>query len=62
MQEIMACIALGLRKVRFGRGKKKDQNKGNSSGSPNDIKGRKVDCDIPKILGSGFGATKTKII
>ena len=43
MQEIMACIAQGLRKVKFGRGKKKDQSKGNSSGSSNEIKGNKVD-------------------
>ena len=43
MQVIMACIAQGLRKIKFGRGKKKDQSKGNSSGSSNEIKGSKVD-------------------
>ena len=43
MQEIMARISQGLRKVRFGRGKKKDQFKENSSGSSNEIKGSKVD-------------------
>ena len=37
------CIAQGLRKVRFGKGKKKDQSKGNSSRSSNEIKGSKVD-------------------
>ena len=43
MQEIMACIAQGLRKVKFGRRKKKDQFKENSSGSSNEIKRSKVD-------------------
>ena len=39
----MVCIAKGLKKVQFGRHKKKEQSKENSSESSNDNKGNKVD-------------------
>ena len=43
IHEIMACIAKGLRKVRFRRDDRKVNYKKDSSGSMNDTKGNKVD-------------------